>query len=140
MDCVEQTFEGDRTSWETARKLFILVRVFAFPLSPNVLFFLSLSNQATSCPPLSPSFFPLHSFILTKMLHSSNPLWIFKCHWVVQIAVSAASGAYWENLPELDSRGLFSSSMPPRAYSPALSLPRIFLCLVMASCPRLRFH
>lgn len=47
------------------------------------------------------------------MLHSSTPRWISKCRCLVQTVVSAASGAYCENLPELDSRGLFSLSMPP---------------------------
>lgn len=116
-----------------------------FSLSPRAVF-LSLSLSQTgqpdyppSPPSLSLSFFPLHSSpIGTKMLHSSNPLWIFKCRWVVQIVVSAASGADCENLPEFDSRGLFSFLIPPSHShphplpSPALSLPRIFLCLVMA--------
>lgn len=79
----------------------------------------NLTPPTLPTPSLSLYFFPLHSSpIGTKMLHSSNPLWIFKCRWVVQIVVSAASGADCENLPEFDSRGLFSFLIPPLPLPP----------------------
>lgn len=57
------------------------------------------------------------------MRDSSNPPWIVTRRWLVQIVVSAASGASCEDLPELDSTGAFSFSMPhPPLPSPALSL------------------
>lgn len=99
-----------------------------FSLREQFFFSLSLSQAGQPHSPLSLSFFPLHLSHLTKMLHSSNPLWIFKCYWVVPIVVSAASREHRKKLPELDSRGLSFLDAPlPLAQPCSLTAQDLFV-------------